>query len=57
MVRLELDHELPVPIEALKIRPDYPRYIEGLEKCEFRSVLEEVREEARMAEQGQGQLF
>jgi DNA polymerase-1 len=53
MVRLELDHELPVPIEELKIRPDYPRYIEGLEKCEFRSVLEEVREEARVAEQGQ----
>jgi 5'-3' exonuclease len=57
MVRLELDHELPVPIEDLKIRPDYPRFIEGLEKCEFRSVLEEVREEARNAEQGQGQLF
>lgn len=53
MVRLELDHELPVLIEDLKIRPDYPRYIEGLEKCEFRSVLEEVREEARVAEQGQ----
>jgi len=53
MVRLELDYELPVLIEDLKIRPDYPRYIEGLEKCEFRSVLEEVREEARVAEQGQ----
>ena len=53
MVRLELDHELPVQIEELKIRPDYPRYIEGLEKCEFRSVLDEVREEARVAEQGQ----
>lgn len=53
MVRLELDHELPVPIEELEIRPDYPRYIEGLEKCEFRSVLDEVREEARVAEQGQ----
>jgi DNA polymerase-1 len=53
MVRLELDHELPVPIEELEIRPDYPRYIKGLEKCEFRSVLDEVREEARVAEQGQ----
>ena len=53
MVRLELDHELPVPIEELEIRPDYPRYIEGLEKCEFRSVLDEVREEARLAERGQ----
>lgn len=57
MVQLELDHELPVPIEELKIRPDYPRYIEGLEKCEFRSVLAEVREEARASGQGQGQLF
>ncbi len=38
MVRLELDHELPVPVTDLKIRPDYPAYVAGLKKCEFRTL-------------------
>lgn len=57
MVRLELDHEIPVPIADLKIRPDYPAYIAGLRKWEFRKLLAEVEEEARRAPQPQGELF
>ncbi len=48
MVRLELHHALPRPIEALTIRPDFPKYLAGLEACEFRSLLQEVRAEARL---------
>jgi 5'-3' exonuclease len=45
MVRLDLDHELPIPLDSLAIKADYPKLIEGLEKCEFRSLLTEVRRE------------
>src|SRR3984893_13489501 len=41
MVGLELDHELLVPIPELAIRPNYPEYIAGLERCEFRTILAE----------------
>ena len=47
MVRLELDHEIPVPVTELLIRPDYPAYLAGLRKCEFRTLLAEVEEEAK----------
>jgi DNA polymerase-1 len=57
MVRLELDHELELPVGDLKIRPDYPAYIAGLKKCEFKSLLAEVEEEARRASVGQGELL
>jgi 5'-3' exonuclease len=57
MVRLELDHELPVPVTDLQIRPDYPAYISGLKKCEFRTVLAEVEEEAKRKKSPQGELF
>ena len=57
MVRLELDHEIPVPVTDLKIRPDYPAYLAGLKKCEFRTLLAEVEEEAKRASQPQGELF
>ena len=57
MVRLELDHEIPVRIADLKIRPDYPAYIAGLKKWEFRKLLAEVEEEARRVPQSQGELF
>jgi len=46
MVELDCDMELPAPIDDLKIKPDYPRLIEELEKCEFKSLLEEVKVEA-----------
>ena len=46
MVQLDCDIELPAPIDDLRIRPDYPALIAALEKCEFRSLLQEIRDEA-----------
>ena len=46
MVELDCMTELPVAIDRLRIRPDYPGLIAALEKCEFKSLLQEVREEA-----------
>ncbi len=57
MVRLELDHELPVPVTELKIQPDYTAYIAGLKKCEFKTLLAEVEEEAKQVSSPQGELF
>jgi 5'-3' exonuclease len=57
MVRLELDHELPIPLTQLKIRPDYSAYLAGLKKCEFRTLLAEVEEEAKHQSPPQGELF
>ena len=57
MVELECDIELSVPFADLKIQPDYPRLIEALDKCEFKSLLQEVRVEAEQASRGgQGEL-
>src|SRR3989440_7331091 len=57
MVALDCDMELPIPIDDLRIKPDYPAVIAALEKCEFKSLLQEVREEAaRMGAGTQGQL-
>jgi 5'-3' exonuclease len=58
MVELDCDMELPVPIDALAIKPDYPALIAAMEKCEFKSLLQEVREEAAKAGAiTQGQLL
>jgi 5'-3' exonuclease len=57
MVKLDLDHALPVPIPDLKIQPIYDEYLKGLEHCEFKSLLDEIREEAANATRRQGQLF
>jgi len=46
MVELDCAIELPVPIDQLRIRPKYPSLIEALEKCEFKSLLQEIRDEA-----------
>jgi 5'-3' exonuclease len=46
MVNLDCDLELPVPIDELRIEPDYPNLIRRLEQCEFKSLLQEVRDEA-----------
>jgi 5'-3' exonuclease len=57
MVELDCEMELPVPIDELGIRPDYPALLAELEKCEFKSLLQEVREEAaRVAPTGQTEL-
>src|SRR5438270_415342 len=51
------DTELPVAIDQLRIRPDYPELIAALEKCEFKSLLQEVKEEAsRRAATAQAEL-
>lgn len=52
MVALDCETELPVPVKDLAIRPDYPRLLEALEKCEFKSLLQEVRDESVHAERG-----
>jgi 5'-3' exonuclease len=49
MVELDCHMELPVPIDELKIRPDYPALTAQLEKCEFKSLLQEVKDEAAKA--------
>jgi 5'-3' exonuclease len=46
MVALDCDIKLPAPIDELRIAPDYPALISELEKCEFKSLLQEVRDEA-----------
>src|SRR6266404_9051858 len=46
MVELDCDLELPVPIDELRIEPDYPNLIRRLEQCEFKSLLQEIRDEA-----------
>ena len=58
MVDLDCDMELPVAIDELRIEPDYPALIAALEKCEFKSLLQEVRDEAaRVATVVQGNLL
>lgn len=58
MVELDCDLPLPVDIEELVIRPDYPRLIESMERFEFKSLLQEVRDEAaRSGKQTQGELL
>jgi 5'-3' exonuclease len=49
MVDLDCHLELPVAIDDLRIEPDYPKLIAALEKCEFKSLLQEVRDEAGRA--------
>jgi DNA polymerase-1 len=38
--------DLPVPIDDLRIEPNHAALIAALEKCEFKSLLQEVRDEA-----------
>ena len=45
MVDLDCEMQLPVAISELRIKPDYPALIAALEKCEFKSLLQEVRNE------------
>jgi len=50
MVDLDCHLELPVPIDDLEIKPDYPKLIRALEQCEFKSLLQEIRDEAARAD-------
>ena len=58
MVDLDCHLELPVPIDGLRIEPDYPNLVRALEQCEFKSLLQEVRDEAaQMGSGAQRNLF
>jgi 5'-3' exonuclease len=58
MVELDCRIELPVPIDQLQIEPDYPALIAALERCEFKSLLQEVRDEtARIGSDRQENLL
>jgi 5'-3' exonuclease len=46
MVDLDCEMQLPVAISELRIKPDYPALIAALKKCEFKSLLQEVQDEA-----------
>jgi 5'-3' exonuclease len=50
MVELDCHIELPMPIEDLRIRPQYPELIAELERCEFKSLLQDIREEAAQSQ-------
>jgi len=51
MVALDVDLEVPVPVQELTIQPRYDELIAELEKCEFKSLLAEVRAEAEKAKE------
>jgi 5'-3' exonuclease len=55
MVDLDCHLELPVPIDELRIQPDYPNLIRVLEQCEFKSLLQEIRDEATRVGRGEQQ--
>ena len=55
MVDLDCHLDLPVPIEELQIQPDYPNLIRVLEQCEFKSLLQEIRDEATRVGTGEQQ--
>jgi DNA polymerase-1 len=58
MVELDCDTEFPVALDDLRITPDYPALIEALEKCELKSVLQEVKAEAaRIPASSQSELL
>jgi 5'-3' exonuclease len=58
MVRLDRDLPLPVAIESMKIAPRYDELVEALARCEFKTLLNEVRTEADAAQpRQQGELF
>ena len=55
MVDLDCHLELPVPIDDLRIQPDYLNLIRVLEQCEFKSLLQEIRDEATRVDGGEQQ--
>ncbi len=60
MVRLDLDLPLPVAVGDLRITPRHLDLITALQRCEFKSLLEEIRTEAASlstVQTTQGELF
>ncbi|MEP6937374.1 MAG: 5'-3' exonuclease H3TH domain-containing protein [Chthoniobacterales bacterium] len=52
MVELDCATELPIPLDDLRIKPDYPALISALERCEFKSLMQELSEEAERKRTG-----
>jgi DNA polymerase-1 len=62
MVKLDTDLPLPAPLDALRIEPRYDELLAAVEKCEFKSLLQEIQAESaaiRTVQSGsqQGELF
>jgi DNA polymerase-1 len=58
MIRLDTHLALPAPLDELAIRPRYAELLAELEPWEFKSLTEEIREEAAGATRPtQGELF
>lgn len=58
MVKLDTDLPLPVPLSDLKITPRHEELVAMLERCEFKSLLQEIRDDAaKSAVKSQGELF
>ncbi len=58
MVRLDTDLPLPVDLDRLQIRPRHLDLMAAMQRCEFKSLLEEVRKEAEAGgRSAQGELF
>ena len=49
MVELDCSMDLPVDLDQLRIAPDYPALLKTLEDCEFKSLIQEVQDEASKA--------
>ncbi len=49
MVRLDTDLPLPMPVQQLTITPRYDELISSIERCEFRSLLVEIKAEQKAA--------
>ena len=60
MVKLDTDLALPAPLEALRIAPRYEELVAMIERCELKSLLQEIKAEAAAGSKGegeQGELF
>jgi hypothetical protein len=59
MVKLDLDLPLPVPVDGLQIRPRYAELVAAIEHCEFKSLLQEIKNEIPLpaSPPAQGELF
>jgi DNA polymerase-1 len=61
MVRLDTDLPLPLPLDDLRVRPQYGELLPVLKRCEFKGLLAEITAEAEAAapqvKQTQGELF
>lgn len=55
MIALDTHLPLPEPLEALGIRPRYDELLAELERCEFKSLTQEIRNEAEAAKAVQAQ--